>query len=128
MKTVNAILFKVMHKLNAITKDYLEEAKNTIKENGISCVTFNKNADIQIELADAQAKYSAEDNAKLEALKATFVNLNEGKKIQKIVVKNYSKNEDSIAQDLFNYTIDVICTDKAVSKALANSASKIKRG
>ena len=122
-KSVNGVLFKIMHKLNAITTAYLKDAKNTIKTYGLECVTHDKNQDIQIEYADATPKYSAEVEAEIAKIKARAIPINAGAKITKVVVKNYSKQEDSIAQDLYERALKRVID--TTSKSTANATSKL---
>jgi hypothetical protein len=124
MKTVNATLFKVMHKLNDCTSKWLKQAKETIKENGIDCITYNDNNDIQFEYADAQPKYSKEVEAQIAKIKAENEPINKGEKITKVVVKGYSKNEDNIATSLYNFAITQLATQQS-NKSLANAAAKV---
>ena len=124
-KSVNGLMFQLVHYINDKTTKWLNNAKKTIKDNGIECITFNKNKNIVIEYANATAKYSKEDNAKLDELKATFVNLNDGKLVKKVVVKQYDEIITDLGDTALDNLIDTV-VQQAESKALAKSASKTK--
>lgn len=122
---VNGLMFQLMHYLNDKTDKWLKQAKNTIKENGIECITFNKNENIKIEYTNAQPKFSKEDEEKLNELKATLTNLNEGKVVKRVVVKNYNDIVLEIGNKAYENALETIA-QQTESKSLAKAASSTK--
>ena len=62
MSKVNRYNYEVIYALHKITKDYLEQINNQIKEKGLDeVVSCNEDKNIAINERKAKAKYSAED-------------------------------------------------------------------
>lgn len=90
---VNRYNYEVIYALHNITKDYLEEINNQIKEKGIDeVISCNDDKNIAVNERKAIAKYSAEDQAKIDELKATLKPINENETIKVINVAHLSKS------------------------------------
>ena len=93
MSKVNRYNYEVVYALHKITKDYLEEVNNQIKEKGIDeVISCNDDKNITVNERKAKAKYSKEDQAKIDEFKSTFTPINEGAKDKYVTVAHLSKS------------------------------------
>lgn len=92
-KKVNRYNYEVIYALNQITKSWLEEVNKDIKEKGLNeVVSCNEDANINVTERKANAKYSIEDQKKIDDLKATLTPINEGEKTKCVNVAHLSKS------------------------------------
>lgn len=90
---VNRYNYEVIYALHNITKDYLQEINDQIKEKGIDeVISCNDDKNITINERKAKAKYSKEDQAKIDEFKSTFTPINEGAKDKYVTVAHLSKS------------------------------------
>ena len=90
---VNRYNYEVIYALHNITKDYLQEINDQIKEKGIDeVISCNEDKNIAINERKAKAKYSKEDQAKIDEFKSTFTPINEGAKDKYVTVAHLSKS------------------------------------
>lgn len=90
---VNRYNYEVIYALHNITKDYLQEINNEIKEKGVNeVISCNEDKNIYVTEKHAQKKYSPEDQAKIDALKKTLKVINEDEMIKAVNVAHLSKS------------------------------------
>lgn len=90
---VNRYNYEVIYALHNITKDYLQEINDQIKEKGIDeVISCNDDKNITVNERKAKAKYSKEDQAKIDEFKSTFTPINEGTKDKYVTVAHLSKS------------------------------------
>ena len=90
---VNRYNYEVIYALHNITKDYLQEINDQIKEKGIDeVISCNDDKNITVNERKAKAKYSKEDQAKIDEFKSTFTPINEGAKDKYVTVAHLSKS------------------------------------
>lgn len=90
---VNRYNYEVIYALHNITKDYLQEINDQIKEKGIDeVISCNDDKNITVNERKAKAKYSKEDQAKIDEFKNTFTPINEGAKDKYVTVAHLSKS------------------------------------
>lgn len=93
MTKVNRYQYEVIYALHNITKDYLKEINDEIKEKGIDeIISCNDDKNIEVKERKAKDKYSAEDQAKIDELLATLTPINEGAKDKYVTVAHLSKS------------------------------------
>lgn len=121
-KKVNRYNYEVIYALHNITKDYLKEINDEIKEKGIDkVISCNEDKNIELKERKSKAKYSPEDQAKIDELLATLTPINEGQKDKYVTVAHLSKST--------NDKIDKILTmleDKQDNKVIQRVASMLK--
>lgn len=122
MSKVNRYNYEVIYALNQITKDYLEEINNQIKEKGLDeVVSCNEDKNITVNERKAIAKYSAEDQAKIDELKATLKPINENETIKVINVAHLSKSTNDKIDKIL-----VMLEDQQDNKVIQRVASMLK--
>ena len=90
---VNRYNYEVIYALHNITKDYLQEINDQNKEKGIDeVISCNDDKNITVNERKAKAKYSKEDQAKIDEFKSTFTPINEGAKDKYVTVAHLSKS------------------------------------
>ena len=90
---VNRYNYEVIYALHNITKDYLQEINDQIKEKGIDeVISCNDDKNIAINERKAKAKYSKEDQTKIDEFKSKFTPINEGAKDKYVTVAHLSKS------------------------------------
>ena len=90
---VNRYNYEVIYALHNITKDYLQEINDQIKEKGIDeVISCNDDKNITVNERKAKAKYSKEDQMKIDEFKSKFTPINEGAKDKYITVAHLSKS------------------------------------
>lgn len=90
---VNRYNYEVIYALHNITKDYLQEINDQIKEKGIDeVISCNDDKNITVNERKAKTKYSKEDQAKIDEFKSTFTPINEGAKDKYVTVAHLSKS------------------------------------
>lgn len=90
---VNRYNYEVIYALHNITKDYLQEINDQIKEKGINeVISCNDDKNITVNERKAKAKYSKEDQAKIDEFKSKFTPINEGAKDKYVTVAHLSKS------------------------------------
>ena len=90
---VNRYNYEVIYALHNITKDYLQEINDQIKEKGIDeVISCNDDKNITVNERKAKAKYSKEDQAKIDEFKSKFTPKNEGAKDKYVTVAHLSKS------------------------------------
>lgn len=90
---VNRYNYEVIYALHNITKDYLQEINDQIKEKGIDeVISCNDDKNITVNERKAKAKYSKEDQAKIDEFKGKFTPINEGAKDKYVTVAHLSKS------------------------------------
>ena len=93
MSKVNRYNYEVIYALHNITKDYLQEINDQIKEKGIDeVISCNDDKNIAINERKAKAKYSKEDQTKIDEFKSKFTPINEGAKDKYVTVAHLSKS------------------------------------
>lgn len=88
MKQISGKVYLFIYYLNDLTKKWLANTNNYIKENGIDVLTCNKDKNIHIRYDDARAKYSPEVEAQIAKIKAKNEPINKGEKVAKIIISN----------------------------------------
>lgn len=122
MSKVNRYNYEVIYALHRITKDYLEEINNQIKEKGLDeVVSCNEDKNIAINERKAKAKYSAEDQMKIDEFKSKFTPINEGAKDKYITVAHLSKSTNNKIDKIL-----VILEDQQDNKVIQRVASMLK--
>ena len=122
MSKVNRYNYEVIYALHRITKDYLEEINNQIKEKGIDeVVSCNEDKNIAINERKAKAKYSAEDQMKIDEFKSKFTPINEGAKDKYITVAHLSKSTNDKIDKIL-----VMLEDQQDNKVIQRVASMLK--
>lgn len=122
MSKVNRYNYEVIYALHRITKDYLEEINNQIKEKGLDeVVSCNEDKNIAINERKAKAKYSAEDQMKIDEFKSKFTPINEGAKDKYITVAHLSKSTNDKIDKIL-----VILEDQQDNKVIQRVASMLK--
>ena len=90
---VNRYNYEVIYALHNITKDYLQEINDQIKEKGIDeVISCNDDKNITVNERKAKAKYSKEDQTKIDEFKSKFTPINEGAKDKYVTVAHLSKS------------------------------------
>ena len=118
---INAYIYQLVYALNKLTKKWLEKANAEIKEKGIEIISCNEDKNIFIESRKAQAKYSPEDQAKIDELKSTMTPINLDEKVLAIKVEHISKS----TQDKVDKILETLETQQD-NKVIARVASIIK--
>ena len=122
MSKVNRYNYEVIYALHKITKDYLEEINNQIKERGLDeVVSCNEDKNITINERKAKAKYSAEDQMKIDEFKSKFTPINEGAKDKYITVAHLSKSTNNKIDKIL-----VMLEDQQDNKVIQRVASMLK--
>ena len=122
MSKVNRYNYEVIYALHKITKDYLEEINNQIKEKGLDeVVSCNEDKNIAINERKAKAKYSAEDQMKIDKFKSKFTPINEGAKDKYITVAHLSKSTNDKIDKIL-----VMLEDQQDNKVIQRVASMLK--
>lgn len=122
MSKVNRYNYEVIYALHKITKDYLEEINNQIKEKGLDeVVSCNEDKNIAINERKAKAKYSAEDQMKIDEFKSKFTPINEGAKDKYITVAHLSKSTNDKIDKIL-----VMLEDQQDNKVIQRVASMLK--
>ena len=122
MSKVNRYNYEVIYALHRITKDYLEEINNQIKEKGLDeVVSCNEDKNIAINERKAKAKYSAEDQMKIDEFKSKFTPINEGVKDKYITVAHLSKSTNDKIDKIL-----VMLEDQQDNKVIQRVASMLK--
>lgn len=122
MAKVNRYNYEVIYALNQITKEWLKQTNDEIKEKGINeVISCNEDNNINVTERKANAKYSKEDQAKIDELKATLTIINEDERVKQVNVAHLSKST--------NDKIDKILTmleESQDNKVIQRVASMIK--
>ena len=122
MSKVNRYNYEVIYALHKITKDYLEEINNQIKEKGLDeVVSCNEDKNIAINERKAKAKYSAEDQMKIDEFKSKFTPINEGAKDKYITVAHLSKSTNDKIDKIL-----IMLEDQQDNKVIQRVASMLK--
>lgn len=122
MSKVNRYNYEVIYALHRITKDYLEEINNQIKERGLDeVISCNEDKNIAINERKAKAKYSAEDQMKIDEFKSKFTPINEGAKDKYITVAHLSKSTNDKIDKIL-----VMLEDQQDNKVIQRVASMLK--
>lgn len=122
MSKVNRYNYEVIYALHRITKDYLEEINNQIKEKGLDeVISCNEDKNIAINERKAKAKYSAEDQTKIDEFKSKFTPINEGAKDKYITVAHLSKSTNDKIDKIL-----VMLEDQQDNKVIQRVASMLK--
>ena len=122
MSKVNRYNYEVVYALHKITKDYLEEINNQIKEKGLDeVISCNEDKNIAINERKAKAKYSAEDQMKIDEFKSKFTPINEGAKDKYITVAHLSKSTNDKIDKIL-----VMLEDQQDNKVIQRVASMLK--
>lgn len=122
MSKVNRYNYEVIYALHRITKDYLEEINNQIKEKGLDeVISCNEDKNIAINERKAKAKYSKEDQMKIDEFKSKFTPINEGAKDKYITVAHLSKSTNDKIDKIL-----VMLEDQQDNKVIQRVASMLK--
>ena len=122
MSKVNRYNYEVIYALHKITKDYLEEINNQIKEKGLDeVISCNEDKNIAINERKAKAKYSAEDQTKIDEFKSKFTPINEGAKDKYVTVAHLSKSTNDKIDKIL-----VMLEDQQDNKVIQRVASMLK--
>lgn len=122
MSKVNRYNYEVIYALNQITKDYLKEVNEQIKSKGIDeVISCNEDKNIAINERKAKAKYSAEDQTKIDEFKSKFTPINEGAKDKYITVAHLSKSTNNKIDKIL-----VMLEDQQDNKVIQRVASMLK--
>ena len=122
MSKVNRYNYEVIYALHRITKDYLEEINNQIKEKGLDeVISCNEDKNIAINERKAKAKYSKEDQAKIDEFKSKFTPINEGAKDKYVTVAHLSKSTNDKIDKIL-----VMLEDQQDNKVIQRVASMLK--
>ena len=122
MSKVNRYNYEVIYALHRITKDYLEEINNQIKEKGLDeVISCNEDKNIAINERKAKAKYSKEDQAKIDEFKSKFTPINEGTKDKYVTVAHLSKSTNDKIDKIL-----VMLEDQQDNKVIQRVASMLK--
>lgn len=122
MSKVNRYNYEVIYALHNITKDYLKEINDEIKEKGIEeVISCNEDKNIELKERKAKDKYSAEDQAKINELLATLTPINEGQKDKYITVAHLSKSTN----DKIDKILEML-EDQQDNKVIQRVASVLK--
>lgn len=119
---VNRYNYEVIYALHNITKDYLQEINDQIKEKGIDeVISCNEDKNIAINERKAKAKYSKEDQAKIDEFKSTFTPINEGAKDKYVTVAHLSKSTNDKIDKIL-----AMLEDQQDNKVIQRVASMLK--
>lgn len=122
MAKINRYNYEVIYALHNITKDYLKEINDEIKEKGIDeVISRNEDKNINITERKATAKYSKEDQAKIDELKATLTPINEGETIKRVNVAHLSKSTNDKIDKII-----AMLEDQQDNKVIQRVASMLK--
>ena len=122
MSKVNRYNYEVVYALHKITEDYLKEINDEIKEKGLDeVVSCNEDKNITINERKAKAKYSAEDQMKIDEFKSKFTPINEGAKDKYITVAHLSKSTNDKIDKIL-----VMLEDQQDNKVIQRVASMLK--
>lgn len=90
---VNRYNYEVIYALNKITSDYLKEVNDQIKLKGIDeVISCNEDKNINVNERTQKAKYSQEDQIKINELLATLTPINKDMKDKYVTVAHLSKS------------------------------------
>lgn len=117
---INRYLYEIIYLLNKTTSKWLKDTNDKIKEKGLDIISNNDDKNIVIQLAKAPAKYSKEDQQKIDELKALFTPINEDEKVQKIIVQHVGQS----ANDKVNKILATL-QDNQDNKVIAKVASML---
>lgn len=124
MKAINQYVYLFVYYLNDLTKKWLTNANNQIKQYGIEIVTFNKNNNIHIRFDNAQAKYSADVQAQIDKIKAENEPINKGEKVAKVIIDNVDDATKTKVQNfLTKVTQDSSRHELRAASGIANTKS-----
>lgn len=119
---VNRYNYEVIYALHNITKDYLKEINDQIKEKGIEeVISCNDDKNIEVKERKAKDKYSAEDQAKIDELLATMTPINEGQKDKYVTVAHLSKSTNDKIDKIL-----AMLEDQQDNKVIQRVASMLK--
>ena len=119
---VNRYNYEVIYALHNITKDYLQEINDQIKEKGIDeVISCNDDKNITVNERKAKAKYSKEDQAKIDEFKSTFTPINEGAKDKYVTVAHLSKSTNDKTDKIL-----AMLEDQQDNKVIQRVASILK--
>ena len=119
---VNRYNYEVIYALHNITKDYLQEINDQIKEKGIDeVISCNDDKNITVNERKAKAKYSKEDQAKIDEFKSTFTPINEGAKDKYVTVAHLSKSTNDKIDKIW-----AMLEDQQDNKVIQRVASILK--
>ena len=122
MSKVNRYNYEVVYALHKITEDYLKEVNEQIKSKGIDeVISCNEDKNIAINERKAKAKYSAEDQMKIDEFKSKFTPINEGAKDKYITVAHLSKSTNNKIDKIL-----VMLEDQQDNKVIQRVASMLK--
>lgn len=122
MSKVNRYNYEVIYALHNITKDYLKEINDEIKEKGIEeVISCNEDKNIELKERKAKDKYSTEDQAKINELLATLTPINEGQKDKYVTVAHLSKSTN----DKIDKILEML-EDQQDNKVIQRVASVLK--
>lgn len=122
MSKVNRYNYEVIYALHNITKDYLKEINDEIKEKGIEeVISCNEDKNIELKERKAKDKYSTEDQAKINELLATLTPINEGQKDKYVTVAHLSKSTN----DKIDKILEML-EDQQDNKVIQRVASILK--
>lgn len=122
MAKINRYNYEVIYALHNLTKDYLKEINDEIKEKGIDeVISCNKDENINTSERKATAKYSKEDQAKIDELKATLTPINEGETTKCVNVAHLSKSTNDKIDKII-----AMLEDQQDNKVIQRVASMLK--
>ena len=122
MSKVNRYNYEVIYALHNITKDYLKEINDEIKEKGIEeVISCNEDKNIELKERKAKDKYSTEDQTKINELLATLTPINEGQKDKYVTVAHLSKSTN----DKIDKILEML-EDQQDNKVIQRVASILK--
>lgn len=122
MAKVNRYNYEVIYALHNITKDYLKEINDEIKEKGIDeVISCNDDKNIELKERKAKDKYSPEDQAKINELLATLTPINEGSKDKYVTVAHLSKSTNDKIDKIL-----AMLEDNQDNKVIQRVASMLK--
>lgn len=123
---INRYNYEVIYTLNQITKDYLKEVNEQIKSKGIDeVISCNEDKNITVNERKAIAKYSAEDQAKIDKLKATLKPINENETIKVVNVAHLSKSTNDKVNKILTM-LEESQDNKVIQKVASMLQSKRK--
>lgn len=122
MAKINRYNYEVIYALHNITKNYLKEINDEIKEKGIDeVISRNEDKNINITERKATAKYSKEDQAKIDELKATLTPINADETIKRVNVAHLSKSTNDKIDKII-----AMLEDQQDNKVIQRVASMLK--
>lgn len=117
---INRYLYEIIYLLNKTTSKWLKDTNDKIKAEGLDIISNNDDKNIVIQLAKAPAKYSKEDQQKIDELKASFTPINEDEKVQKIIIQHIGQS----ANDKVNKILATLQNNQD-NKVIAKVASML---